>query len=83
MCCRVVTVGACGWALWAPGASAVSVWYVPFGEMAQVTIRSIFWALDRMYALITPGVRSLWYVVQLDGDGLRRKLPVCASVRHA
>ena len=51
--------------------------------MAQVTIRSIFWALDRMYALITPGVRSLWYVVQIDGDGLRRKLPVCASVRHA
>lgn len=34
------------------------VWSMHCEQM--VTIRSLFWALDRMYALVTSGVRSLW-----------------------
>ena len=34
----------------------------PHLRLPQMTVRSIFWTLDRKYAMATPGVRNLWCV---------------------
>ncbi len=44
----------------------------------MVTVRSIFWTLDRKYALATPGVRSLWYV-RVCSDSIVQLLCLCGE----
>jgi hypothetical protein len=49
-------------------ASDFGLWSVPLA--LQMTVRSIFWTLDRKYAMTTQGVRNLWYAWHVASGSL-------------
>jgi hypothetical protein len=60
-------------------------WYLLLHPcLPQMTVRSIFWTLDRKYAMATPGVRNLWCVPAVHPiRGLGRGVGTRCFIGHA